>query len=167
MNGGPITRRRKSKGLSKDKLYGVHRMGSFDLFSRWLRRLFPRKTLGRRGEEQAARFLRRLGYKILARGRRLASGELDLVALDGRTIVFVEVKTRTSRDVGHPADAVDAIKQRKLTRLAVTFMKRHGLLEYPARFDVVAITWPDGRHRPTIEHFKNAFEAVGQGEFYS
>jgi putative endonuclease len=138
-----------------------------DFLARWLRRFFPRKTLGRRGEDEAARYLQRLGYKILARGRRLVSGELDLVALDGRTIVFVEVKTRTSQEVGHPADAVDAIKQRKLTRLAVTFMKRHGLLEYPARFDVVAITWPEGRGRPKIEHFKNAFEAVGEGEFFS
>ena len=142
-------------------------MGFSGLFSRWLRRLFPKRTLGQRGEDRAARYLRRLGYKILARGRRLAPGELDLVALDGRTIVFVEVKTRTSADVGHPADAVDAVKQRRLTRLAVTFMKRHGLLEYPARFDVIAITWPDRRGRPTIEHFKNAFEAVGEGEFYS
>jgi putative endonuclease len=137
------------------------------LIARWWFRVFPPKTLGRRGEEAAARFLKRLGYKILARGRRLAPGELDLVALDGRTIVFVEVKTRTSADVGHPAEAVDAIKQRKLTRLAVTFLKRHQLLEYPARFDVVAITWPDGRGRPTIEHFKNAFDAVGEGELYS
>ena len=142
-------------------------MGFADLISRWQRRFFPHKTLGQRGENEAARYLRRLGYKILARGRRLASGELDLVALDGRTIVFVEVKTRTSQEVGHPADAVDAIKQRRLTRLAVTFMKRHGLLEYPARFDVVAITWPEGRGRPVVEHFRNAFEAVGKGEFYS
>ena len=130
-------------------------------------RVFPPKTLGRRGEEAAARFLKRLGYKILARSRRLAPGELDLVALDGRTIVFVEVKTRTSADVGHPAEAVDAIKQRKLTRLAVTFLKRHGLLDYPARFDVVAITWPDRGGRPVIEHYKNAFDAVGEGELYS
>jgi len=135
--------------------------------ARWWFRVFPPKTLGRRGEEAAARFLKRLGYKILARSRRLAPGELDLVALDGRTIVFVEVKTRTSADVGHPAEAVDAVKQRKLTRLAVTFLKRHGLLEYPARFDVVAITWPDNSRRPVIEHFKNAFDAVGQGELYS
>ena len=83
-------------------------MGFADLFSPWLRRVFPRKTLGQRGEKEAARHLQRLGYKILARGRRLASGELDLVALDGRTIVFVEVKTRTSQDAGHPANAVDA-----------------------------------------------------------
>ncbi len=134
---------------------------------RWWRRLFPKRTLGQRGEIEAARYLKRRGYKILARGRRLAPGELDLVALDGRSIVFVEVKTRTSADVGHPAEAVDAVKQRKLTRLAVTFMKRHGLLEFPARFDVVAITWPEGRGRPTIEHFQNAFEAVGKYEFFS
>jgi putative endonuclease len=133
----------------------------------WWRRVFPAKTLGRRGEDAAARFLKRQGYKILARGSRLVTGELDLVALDGRTIVFVEVKTRSSADVGHPAEAVDANKQRRLTRLAVTFLKRHQLLEFPARFDVVAITWPDGRGRPTIEDFKNAFDAVGQWELFS
>ena len=134
---------------------------------RWFGRLFPEKTLGQRGEEAAARYLKRRGYKILARGQRLPSGELDLVVLDGRTIVFVEVKTRQSSDVGHPAEAVDAVKQRRLTRLAVTFLKRHGLLEYPARFDVVAITWPAGRGRPVIEHFQNAFDAVGESEFHS
>jgi len=89
------------------------------------------------------------------------------VAVDGRTVVFVEVKTRASQDQGHPVDAVDADKQRRLTRLAVAFLKRHGLLEYPARFDVVAVTWPDGQRKPAIEHFPNAFEAVGQREFYS
>jgi putative endonuclease len=135
--------------------------------ARWWARTFPPKTLGRRGEDAAARYLKRFGYKILSRSNRLATGELDLVALDGRTIVFVEVKTRTSAAIGHPAEAVDAIKQRKLTRLAVTFLKRHQLLEFPARFDVVDITWPAGRGRPTIEHFKNAFDAVGQGELYS
>ena len=137
------------------------------LASSWLRRVFPNKSLGQRGEEAAARFLKRQGYGILARGKRLRPGELDLVVLDGRTIVFVEVKTRTSQDAGHPSEAVNAVKQRRLTRLAVTFLKRHGLLEYKARFDVVAITWPPGRGRPAIEHFKNAFDAVGQWEFFS
>ncbi len=134
---------------------------------RWFWRTFPRKTLGQRGEAEAARYLQRLGYLILARSRRLSPGELDLVALDGRTIVFIEVKTRRSAETGHPSEAVDNIKQRKLTRLAVTFMKRHGLLEHPARFDVIAITWPEGRSKPTIEHYINAFEAVGKNEFYS
>jgi putative endonuclease len=133
----------------------------------WLRRLTAAKPLGQRGETAAARYLKRLGYKIVARGSRLRPGELDLVAVDGRTVVFVEVKTRQSGEAGHPAEAVDTAKQRRLTRLAVTFLKRHGLLEYPARFDVIAVTWPADQRRPTIEHFKNAFDAVGKWEFYS
>ncbi|MCE5266262.1 MAG: YraN family protein [Planctomycetaceae bacterium] len=129
--------------------------------SRWWRRFFPEKSLGQRGEEAAARFLRRRRYRILARADQSGPGELDLVALDRKTIVFVEVKTRQSQDAGHPAEAVDAEKQRRLTRAAVSFLKRHRLLEYPARFDVVAITWPAGKRRPLIEHVKDAFEAVG------
>jgi len=143
----------------------------FDLqvvVSGWWRRLFPQVPLGRRGEAAAARFLWRRGYKIIARSDRLPTGELDLVAVDtDRTIVFVEVKTRKSQDTGHPAEAVDLEKQCRLSRLAVTYLKRHGLLEYPARFDVIAITWPEGRRRPQIEHFKNAFEAVGRDDLYS
>lgn len=130
-------------------------------------RYFPPARLGQRGERAAARYLKRKGYKIVARGDRLRPGELDIVAVDGRTVVFVEVKTRSSDRWGSPAEAVDLQKQRRLTRLAVTYLKRHGLLEYPARFDVVAIIWPEDRWRPLIEHFKNAFEAVGKDEFYS
>ena len=126
-------------------------------FRTWLA---PR-PLGRRGEDAAAKYLRRLGYVIVARGTRDNIGEIDLVAVEGRTVVFVEVKTRTSHDAGHPADAVDEAKQRRLTRLAISYMKRHDLLECKARFDVIAITWPDTRGRPTIEHYKDAFEAVG------
>ena len=119
------------------------------------------KPLGRRGEDAAARFLRRRGYTIVARGQRGQIGELDLVAVDGRTVVFIEVKTRATHEAGHPADAVDDQKQRRLTRLAVAYMKRHDLLECSARFDVVAITWPDNGRRPTIEHFENAFDPAG------
>jgi len=137
------------------------------IVSRWLARLLPEKTLGQRGEAAAARYLKRRGYKILARGDRFGPGELDLVMLDRDTIVFVEVKTRQSHDAGLPAEAVDKGKQRKLTRLAVTFLKRHGLLERPARFDVVAVTWPAGKWFPAIEHIRNAFEAVGKWEFFS
>ncbi len=97
----------------------------------------------------------------------MGRGELDLVALDRDTIVFVEVKTRQSHDAGLPAEAVDEHKQRQLTRLAVGFLKRHGLLECPARFDVIAITWPARKWFPVIEHIQNAFEAVGTREFYS
>jgi putative endonuclease len=132
-----------------------------------LQRFFPAKTLGQRGEAVAAHFLKGRGYRILARGNRLQPGELDLVATDGDVVVFIEVKTRQSHDAGHPADAVDDAKQRRLTRLAITYLKRHGLLNRAARFDVVAITWPNGKRQPTIEHFQNAFDAVGQWEFYS
>jgi putative endonuclease len=134
---------------------------------RWRERFFPEKTLGQRGEAAAARYLRRRGYKVLARSDRFGPGELDLVMLDRDTIVFVEVKTRESHDAGHPSEAVDQTKQRRLTKLAVTFLKRYGLLERPARFDVIAITWPAGQRSPTIEHIKNAFDAVGKWEFYS
>jgi len=135
--------------------------------TRWFRRLFPQKSLGRRGEEAAAAYLKRRGCKVLARSDRLRPGELDLVMLDGRTIVFVEVKTRQTQEAGHPSEFVDEAKQRRLSRLAVTFLKRHRLLERPARFDVVAVTWPEGRRKPEIEHFPNAFDAVGKWEFFS
>ncbi len=132
------------------------------LFRRWWRS----KPLWRRGEDAAARFLKRLGYKIVARGHRSAGGEIDLVAVDGRTVVFVEVKTRQSHDAGHPAEAIDARKQRRITLAAMVFLKRHELLEHAARFDVVAVTWPDGAKRPTIEHYQNAFEAVGRAQMF-
>jgi putative endonuclease len=126
----------------------------------WLR-LERRLPLGKRGEYAAARFLRRLGYVLVARGQRDAIGEIDLVAVDRRTVVFVEVKTRTSQDAGHPADAVDEAKQRRLTRLALSYLQRHDLLECSSRFDVVAVTWGGDGQRPQIEHFPGAFEAVG------
>ncbi len=127
---------------------------------------FAPRSLGQRGEDAAAKFLRKLGYIIVARGHRDRIGEIDLVAVDGRTVVFVEVKTRTSQDAGHPADAVDDDKQRRLTRLALAYLKRYDLLECSARFDIVAITWPDLKSKPKIEHFKNAFEPIGvQGMF--
>ncbi len=133
----------------------------------WLGLRRAPKPLGARGEEAAPRYLKRLGYQIVARGDRLKPGEIDLVAVDRRTVVFVEVKTRESADAGHPSEAVDAAKQRRLTRAAVTFLKRHGLLESPARFDVIAVIWPAGQRHPTIEHIQSAFDASGRSEFYS
>ena len=125
------------------------------------------RSLGRRGERAAERYLRRQGYKIVGRREHGLHGELDLVAVDGRTIVFVEVKTRRSHEAGHPAEAVDEAKQQQLTRVALAYLKRHELLEYPTRFDVLAITWPAKARRPKIEHLKNAFEAVGRGQMFS
>jgi putative endonuclease len=142
-------------------------MGLRSALSDWWRRLRAPKPLADRGEQAAARYLKRLGYHIIARRDRSALGEIDLVAVDGRTVVFVEVKTRESADAGDPSEAVDAAKQRRLTRLGLAYLKRHRLLECPARFDVVAVLWPAGQRRPTIEHFKNAFEATGLKGFHS
>jgi len=133
----------------------------------WVRRLRAPQPLGRQGEAAAARFLKRLGYVLVARGHRDRLGELDLIAVDGRTVVFVEVKTRRSHEAGHPTESVDQNKQRRLTRLALAYLKRHDLLEHSARFDVVAVTWPEDQRKPAIEHYINAFEPVGQGQMFS
>jgi len=133
----------------------------------WLRQLRTPQPLGRRGESVAARFLKRRGYQIVARGDRDMLGEIDLIAIDQRTVVFVEVKTRKSHLAGHPAEAVGEAKQRRLTRLALGYLKRHDLLEQPARFDVVAVTWPSPNEPPTIEHFLNAFTPIGRHQMFS
>jgi putative endonuclease len=122
------------------------------------------RLLGDRGERAAARYLRRQGFRILVRGYRTPHGEIDLVARDGPTLVLIEVKSRRQ---GTPTEAVTPEKQRRLTSAALHFLKRHNLLDQPSRFDVVAIVWPDDDRSPTIEHIRNAFEAVGRGQMFS
>jgi putative endonuclease len=124
---------------------------------------FWNRLLGDRGERAAAKFLRRRGLRVLARGYRTKLGEIDLIARDGDTLVFVEVKARRQ---GVPAEAVTPEKQRRITVTALHFLRKHGLPEVRSRFDVVAIVWPDHRGQPCIEHFPNAFEAVGRGQFF-
>jgi len=131
-----------------------------ELLRAWRTRWFPPLTFGQRGERAAAKYLRRQGYIIVASGERGFLGEIDLVAVQYRTVVFVEVKTRSAHDSGHPAEAVDRDKQRRLTRAAAEYRRRHDLLETSARFDVIAITWPAGKGKPVIEHYQNAFEAT-------
>lgn len=122
----------------------------------------PGGSLGQRGEALAARFLRQSGLTIVARGVASPAGELDLVARDGETLVFVEVKTRSAAERGQPWEAVNATKRRRVTRAAVAYLQRHRLTGFPVRFDVVAITWPvEGQGSPSIEHFPDAFNAQG------
>jgi putative endonuclease len=139
----------------------------FSALAEQMRAYFRPKSLGQRGEALAARFLRRQGYIIVARSARDKTGELDLVAVHQRVVVFVEVKTRTSHDAGHPAEAVDINKQRRLTNLALRYLKRHDLLEQRWRFDVVAITWPENNRKPVVEHYIAAFEPVSEGQMFS
>ena len=134
----------------------------------WFRRLWTPKadSFGASGEHAAERYLTRMGYRIIARQHRNAGGELDLVAIDKDTVVFIEVKTRQGAEHGLPVDAITADKQRRLTRAALVFLKQRGWLDRRCRFDVVAVIWPEGTREPQITHYQNAFEAVGRGQMY-
>ena len=125
------------------------------------------KLLGNKGERAAARYLRTQGFQILSRQYTSRWGELDLIALEGDSIVFVEVKTRRSNAAGHPVEAVTRDKQRRMTQQALAWLKRRKLLDRRARFDVVAIVWPSDAKQPEITHYRNAFEPVGNGQMYS
>ena len=117
-----------------------------------------RDTLGHRGENLAATYLRDLGYTILLRNFRCPLGEIDIVARDGKTLVFVEVKTRVD-DEPTPEQQVNHFKQHQLTKTGRLYLGRYGSPQPPARFDVIAIVWPDGRE-PRIRHTVAAFEAT-------
>ncbi len=117
-----------------------------------------RDALGDRGENVAARYLRNQGYKIIDRNFRCDLGEIDIVARDGKTLVFVEVKTR-QQDEPTPESQVNEVKQHHITKAARFYLKRYGTPQPLARFDVVAIVWPEGRE-PQIRHSQSAFDAT-------
>ncbi len=121
------------------------------------------RLFGGEGEREAARYLRKQGLRILVRSYRTPLGEVDLIAREGDTLVFIEVKTRRQ---GQPAEAVTLEKQRRLTLAALRFLKEYKLLEQRCRFDVVAIVWPEGQRIPTVEHIRHAFGAVGRGQMF-
>jgi putative endonuclease len=112
--------------------------------------------LGKEGERIAERFLKTKGYKLVERNYRCAAGELDLIVLDQRVIVFVEVKTRTGMGYGTALEAVEARKQRKMIYAAQFFLNAKKLTQREARFDVIGISWPGTE--PQVEHIENAFE---------
>lgn len=113
-----------------------------------------RAALAKAGEDAAARHLERAGYRLLERNYRCRAGELDLVALDGETVVFVEVKLRHAPF--DPLEAVDERKQRQVSRAAFDFLLRRGMLGRSARFDVVAVEARD----LACTHVTDAFDSV-------
>ncbi len=122
--------------------------------------LNPRKLFGQAGESAAEEYLRRKGYRILARNLRSPLGELDLVAEDGQVLVFVEVKARRTDAFGGAIHAVHHRKQEKLIQLAAQYLARHHIKDRLCRFDVVLLQGPDATV-PKIEHIQNAFEISG------
>lgn len=116
--------------------------------------------LGTRGERLAERWLLTRGYLILERNCRTRYSELDLVAVDGRTLVFVEVKTRSGLTHGSPVEAVDDEKQLRLSRAAVAYLRKHQLKQVAVRFDVIAIDFAAGPAQPRVQHYRAAFESA-------
>lgn len=128
---------------------------------RLLRRLFPTRfgSTGERGEAVAARWLKRRGYTIVQRNRRVVDDEADIVAVtpDNRMLVIVEVKTRCRADA-LPELAVNGTKQGRLARLAARLSRDRRLGNRPIRFDVVAVIWPVGQP-PVVRHHPGAFDS--------
>jgi len=116
-----------------------------------------RAQLGKAGEDLACRELEHRGYAIAARRWRGRAGEIDIVARDGATLVFVEVKTRSGSAFGAAAEAVSGRKRLRIARLAKAYITRHRLEQCPCRFDVVAIDLD--AEEPAVHVFQNAFDA--------
>ena len=111
--------------------------------------------LGKAGEDLARDFLSARGYRIIARNYRTRSGEIDIIAFDGPTICFIEVKTRQQARFGAPEEAVQRMKQRHMSRAAIYFLKSKHWLDAPSRFDVVSIAFTDAQ--PKISLIQSAF----------
>lgn len=116
---------------------------------------------GREGEAIAVRYLENEGYRVVERNYRCVFGEMDIVARDGRTCVFVEVKSRRSDRFGAPALAVDRRKQRKMSSVAMCYLKEKRLLGRPSRFDVVTVRFSPEETR--VDLIRNAFDFIPPG----
>lgn len=113
------------------------------------------RATGKEGEESALAFLKKKGYRVLETNYRTPAGEIDIIARDRGTLVFIEVKARTSTAFGLPFEAVHARKREKMKKVALSYMQKMRR-EVPARFDVMSIIFEQGGKR--IEHIQDAFE---------
>jgi putative endonuclease len=130
---------------------------------------FPiwRRWFGRRSEKAAAKFLRKQGCRILGRNVEDRIGEIDLLALDGGTIVVVEVRSSETKTFDELAATVNQDKQRRLTNAILRFIQRRRLQSVAVRFDVLAIRWPAAVREPEVRHYRHAFQSVGRYQFHS
>lgn len=110
------------------------------------------KTKGDLGEEAAVKYLKKQKYKIIARNYRAVTGEIDIIALDGKTLVFAEVKTRSSGKFGAPSLAVTGEKRLKIAKTAQSFISQNEIFSLEKRFDVIEVT------EEGVNHITGAFE---------
>lgn len=115
--------------------------------------------VGRQGENIAVEAIERLGYRVLHRNYRNRAGELDIIAVDESTLVFIEVKTRRSNVAGTPEEAITARKRRQISRAAAMFLNSVTVSAKHTRFDVIAVELSDVDH-PVVRHITNAFDDV-------
>lgn len=116
-----------------------------------------RIELGRKGESVAADYLRRKGFSILETNYRCRLGEIDIVARDRDTLVFVEVRSRTASCFGTPQETITYPKQRKLRQVAQVYLMAHSTAGVPARFDVIAVVFASDGRPDKLEHIPDAF----------
>ena len=115
-----------------------------------------KRRLGWRGEEIAIAYLQRQGYRVMARNWRCTAGELDIVAREGETLAFVEVRTRRGNRFGTPEESITPTKQAKLVELAQTYLQENGLTDQNWRIDVVAILMDRGSEVKRVNLIRNA-----------
>lgn len=130
---------------------------------------FPvwRRWFGRRSERAAAKYLRRERFRILGRNVDDRLGEIDLLALDGQTLVVVEVRSSETKTFDELAATINHEKQKRLTHAILRFVQRRKLWEVGVRFDVLALRWPAGAGEPEVRHYRHAFQAVGKYQMRS
>ena len=116
-----------------------------------------RQSLGKKGETLASNFLKENGYTILTRNYRRRSGEIDIIAMEGDYLVFIEVKTRTGTSHGHPLEAITLRKQRQISKVAQCYLAEKNLFDTAARFDVVYIVM-SRNNQAQVEIITNAFD---------
>lgn len=113
------------------------------------------KLKGKTGEELACSYLKKNGYSILDRNYSTDVGEIDIVATDTKTLIFVEVKARSSEDYGYPGEAVTYVKRRKINQVAAQYMKKYRFFNVDVRFDVIEVYL----EQRTVNHIVNAFDS--------
>jgi len=124
-----------------------------------------RERAARTGERMAEEFLRLRGFEILDRNVRSGHGEIDLIAREGETVVFVEVKLRSGRDPSAALAAVNWKKRKDVERAATRWLQSRRLTDRPIRFDVIGVTWDPEGPRIRVEHVRNAFPGGGRHFF--
>ena len=114
------------------------------------------KTLGKKGEDIAAAFLKKKGYKLLFRNYKCSFGEIDIIAKHKKILSFIEVKTRSTKKYGLPQESVTPAKQAKISRVALEFVQRYKMDNRAARFDVISVQYLNDGYE--IDLIENAFE---------